>query len=202
MTLARTRPHFDSAVAYLELTATLLLACRAYFTDSVATMAAATEAVAELEERAAGPGHPAASVARRWRTSRAFPLARELRDGLAGVRLMVESATVATGNAAGALGLCEQSQDETSMHDIARGLTVHTTAAHTGFVALTRHLTSLDGILRDLRSEPWSVPDRMLVEQLRRKVASGDLTRANRELRRSEDLLAKVRAEISAALET
>lgn len=198
MTLACSRPHFDAAVAHLDLTATLLRACDSYFADCEPTMVAATRVVAELEARAAGPGHPASSVARRWRTSRVFALARELRDGLAGVRLMVASAAVATGNAAGELGRCAASQEEAPMHDEAQDLGRRTTGAHAGFVALTRHLDALDGIFLDLRTEPWSLPDRLIVEQLRRKVASGDLTRADRELARCADLLAEVAEMIGA----
>ncbi len=192
MTLACSRPHFDAAVAHLELTATLLCACHAYFADSGPTMAATSRVVDELEARAAGPGHPAASVARRWRTSRVFALARELRDGLAGVRLMVASAAAATGNAAGELGRCTESLVEAPMHDAADDLARRTTGAHVGFVALTGHLTALDGIFLGLRTEPWSLPDRLIVEQLRRKVASGDLTRASRELARCQELLTEV----------
>jgi hypothetical protein len=197
MTLACSRPHFDAAVAHLDLTATLLHACHEYFAGSGPMMATATRVVAELEARAAGPGHPAASVAKRWRTSRVFGPARELRDGLAGVRLMVTSAAVATGNAVGELGQCAESQEEAPVHDFANDLARRTTGAHVAFLALGRHLESLDGIFRDLRTEPWSLPDRLIVEQLRRRVASGDLTRARRELAHCAELLAEVEAKIS-----
>ena len=142
MTLARiaAHPHFDTATEYLDLTATLLRSCRTFFLDSAVTMDLATAAVAELEARAARPGHPAAGLARRWRTGTLFALARELRDGLAGVRLMVESAAVATGNAAGALGCCETAPEEVAVHDSARDLARRAVRAHYGFVALTGRL--------------------------------------------------------------
>jgi hypothetical protein len=200
MTLARTHPHLDAATAYLELTGTLLRACRAYFTDSTATMAAARAVVDELEDRAARPGHPAAGLARRWRTGALFGLARELRDGLAGVRLMVESAAVAAGNAAGELGCCEESHE--TGHGVAMAMARRTMVAHVGFVELAGRLTELDTIFKGLRAEPWSVPDRRVVELLRRRVASGDLTRAVRELVTSEALLDRVLVEVSVALET
>ena len=199
MTLARiaAHPHFDTATEYLDLTATLLRSCRTFFLDSAATMDLATAAVAELEARAARPGHPAAGLARRWRTGTLFALARELRDGLAGVRLMVESAAVATGNAAGALGCCETAPEEVAVHDSARALARRAVRAHYGFVALTARLTELDTIFKGLRAEPWSVPDRRIVELLRRKVASGDLARARRELVTGESLLLEVLVEVT-----
>ncbi len=199
MTLARiaAHPHFDTATEYLDLTATLLRSCRTFFLDSAVTMDLATAAVAELEARAARPGHPAAGLARRWRTGTLFALARELRDGLAGVRLMVESAAVATGNAAGALGCCETAPEEVAVHDSARDLARRSVRAHYGFVALTGRLTELDTIFKGLRAEPWSVPDRRIVEMLRRKVASGDLARARRELVTGESLLLEVLVEVT-----
>lgn len=92
MTLVRSRPDHD----YLELAVTLLRECRSYFVHSDPTLEAATAAVTELETWATND-HPASAVARRWRVSRVFILTRDLRDGLAGVRLMVESATKAAG---------------------------------------------------------------------------------------------------------
>ena len=200
MTLARTDPHLDAATAYLDLTGTLLRACRAYFTDSAAIMADARAVVGELEGTAAGPGHPSAGLARRWRTGALFGLARELRDGLAGVRLMVGSAAVAAGNAAAELGCCEESQE--AEHGVATAMARRTMVAHLGFVELAGRLTELDTIFKGLRAEPWSVPDRRVVELLRRRVASGDLTRADRELAASETLLDRVLVEVSAALGT
>jgi len=201
MTLARIapHPHFDTSTEYLELTATLLRSCRTFFRDSAVTMDLATAAVAELEGWAARPGHPAAGLARRWRTGTLFTLARELRDGLAGVRLMVESAAVATGNAAGALGCCETSPDEAAVHEAAGVMARRTVTAHYGFVTLTGRLTELDTIFKGLRAEPWSVPDRRIVELLRRKVASGDLVRARRELVAGESLLLEILVEVTRA---
>jgi hypothetical protein len=197
MTLVRiAHPHFDTAAENLDLTAALLRACRGYFRESSTTMDLATAAVDELETRAARPGHPSAGLARRWRTGTLFALARELRDGLAGVRLMVESAATATGNAASALGCCEAAPDEETMHERATALTRRTVTAHCRFGELAGHLADLDTIFKGLRAEPWSVPDRRIVELLRRKVASGDLARARRELATSESLLLEVLADV------
>jgi len=197
MTLARiAHPNFDTAAENLELTAALLRACRGYFRDSATTMDLATAAVDELEARAARPGHPAAGLARRWRTGTLFALAMELRDGLAGVRLMVESAATATGNAAGALGCCAAAPDEEAMHETANALARRAVTAHYRFIELAGRLADLDTIFMRLRAEPWSVPDRRIVELLRRKVASGDLARARRELAASESLLLEVLAEV------
>jgi hypothetical protein len=193
MTLVHARSHYDTAVEYLALTATLLQACDTYFQTSDPTLARAMAVATEMEARAAVPGHPSPATAKLWRASPIFALARELRDGLAGVRLMVASATQAAENAATALTCCTTTPEETPQHQTAKESAKQTTRTIQTLKELTANLTELDTILKTLRADPWSTPDRLITEQLRRKVTTGDLTRAKRELTTTKTLLTKAK---------